>query len=106
MDLRRFFSALFVLWDFRLKLTKYCKYLAYFVIFIRVLPDLILLSKYSLNAFLISDINKEKSGCGSMILLNIRFILSWIINNLYCNYLLSKMTTKAVRFKKKVIYHK
>ena len=80
IELSQFLSTLFVLWIFCSRLAKYCRYSARFVAFIRVVPNFALLSKYSSNAFFISSVNKERKGCGGIVLLNIRLIKSWIIN--------------------------
>lgn len=104
--LRYFLSILSILWIFCSESAKYHRYLAHFITFIKVFPNSVLLSKSSFNTFRISSVNEEKGSYKSMVLLNIRLVKFWIINNLYCNYLASNISTKTIRNKNKVIYNK
>ena len=80
--------------------------MVYFIIFIRVFSNLVWLFKYFSNAFQIFDINKKRKSYKGIILLNIKLINTWIINNLYYNYLILDINIKTIKDKKKVIYNK
>ena len=74
MKLSYFFLTLSISRIFCSESARYYRYSTYYITFIRVFPNSVLLFKYCSNVFGILDINEEKKGGKKILFLNIRLI--------------------------------